>query len=109
VGLSGGTAKNFISIERYIWRVGDVSVEVWYYQRTGSSVLVFVVGPPGGNDAYIPTIDGAYRCGNFNWSSGTCGGSWGFISASSAGLILFPADTSPAPVTEGVSRNHETY
>jgi hypothetical protein len=64
--------------------VGDVSVELWYYQRTGSSVFVFVVGPPGGNDAYIPTIDGAYRCDNFNWGSGTCGGSWGFVSANSA-------------------------
>jgi hypothetical protein len=40
--------------------------------------------PPGGNDAYIPTIDGACRCDNFNWGSGSCGGSWGFVSANSA-------------------------
>ena len=81
--------------------VGDVSVEVWYYQRTGSSVLVFVVGPPGGNDAYIPTIDGAYRCGNFNWSSGTCGGSWGFISASSAVPYFVSGRYVPGPSDGG--------
>jgi hypothetical protein len=48
----------------------------------GAIVLVFIVGPDGSNVAYIPTIDGAWYCPNFDWSQGTCSGSWSFVSAS---------------------------
>jgi hypothetical protein len=44
--------------------------------------LVFIIGPDGGNEAYIPTIDGAWYCPNFDWSQGTCSGSWSFVPAS---------------------------
>ncbi len=61
---------------------GEYSVEVGYHQGPGGTMLVFLVGPGTGNEAYIPTIDGAWRCANFDWSQGTCRTSWSFVAAS---------------------------
>jgi hypothetical protein len=61
---------------------GEYSIEVGYFQDFGATVLVFVIGPEGGNEAYIPTIDGAWFCPNFRWDAGTCSGSWSFVPAS---------------------------
>ncbi len=51
---------------------GEYSVEVGYYEGGVTAALVFVIGPGSGNEAYIPTIDGAWFCPNFDWSRGTC-------------------------------------
>jgi len=63
---------------------GIYSVEVGYFQGPGAAVLIFVIGPVGSNAAYIPTIDGAWYCPNFNWGSGTCSVGWSFVPAPSA-------------------------
>jgi archaellum component FlaF (FlaF/FlaG flagellin family) len=59
----------------------EYNVEVWLRQEAGGVRVVFIIGPDGGNEAYVPTIDGAWRCENFDWSQGTCGVSWSFVSA----------------------------
>jgi hypothetical protein len=64
---------------------GEYSVEVGYFERAGTAVLVFIIGPGDGNGAYVPTIDGAWFCPNFRWTGeqrGTCSGAWSFVSAS---------------------------
>ncbi len=61
---------------------GEYSVEIGFYQRGGPGGLIFVIGPGDRGEAYIPTIDGAWYCANFNWNQGTCGVSWSFVPAS---------------------------
>ncbi len=61
---------------------GEYSVEVGYFEGYVTAALVFIIGPEGGNEAYIPTIDGAWFCPNFDWSQGTCRASWSFVPAS---------------------------
>ena len=61
---------------------GEYSVEVGYFEGGGVAALVFLVGPGDGNEAYVPTIDGAWFCPNFDWSRGRCGASWSFVPAS---------------------------
>jgi hypothetical protein len=66
---------------------GEYSVEVGYFEGAGTAALVFVIGPGAGNDAYIPTIDGAWFCANFRWTGalrGTCSAAWSFVPASPA-------------------------
>jgi hypothetical protein len=60
----------------------EYDVEVGYYNISWEAVLIFVIGPGGGDEAYVPTIDGAWYCSNFDWSRGTCGVSWSFVPAS---------------------------
>jgi hypothetical protein len=57
---------------------GVYDVEVGYLQSIGGTLLIFIIGPGAGNDAYIPTIDGAWHCSNFNWSTGRCNVAWSF-------------------------------
>ena len=73
----------------------EYSIEVGYFEGRGTAALVFVIGPGAGNDAYVPTIDGAWYCPDFDWSPGNlhggggrCGGAWRFVSAS-AGVPYF--------------------
>ncbi len=67
---------------------GEYSVEVGYFQDNGAIALVFIIGPDGSNEAYIPTIDGAWYCPNFDWTpgelsaGGRCRTSWSFVPAS---------------------------
>jgi hypothetical protein len=67
---------------------GEYDVEVGYLQSIGGTLLIFIIGPGVGNDAYIPTIDGAWHCSNFNWSTGRCNVAWSFVPAS-AGVPHF--------------------
>jgi hypothetical protein len=66
----------------------EYSIEVGYLQGHNAATLAFVIGSGAGNEAYIPTIDGAWYCPNFNWSTGRCGVSWSFRPAS-AGVPHF--------------------
>jgi hypothetical protein len=61
---------------------GEYGVEVGYFEGAGTAALVFIIGPGDGNEAYIPTIDGAWRCANFRWDAGTCSVAWSFVPAS---------------------------
>jgi hypothetical protein len=61
---------------------GEYNVEVGYFEGSITITLVFMIGPEGRNEAYIPTIDGAWYCPNFDWSQGTCRTSWSFVAAS---------------------------
>jgi hypothetical protein len=63
---------------------GEYSVEVGYFEGVGAATLVFIIGPGSGNEAYVPTIDGAWFCQNFSWGSGSCSVGWIFVSASSS-------------------------
>ena len=72
---------------------GPNQVVVEYFEGSGGAVLMFVVGPPKGQSAYVPTIDGAWYCRNFNWGSGsygsgagTCNSGWTFLPASSGNV-----------------------
>ncbi|AEA12386.1 hypothetical protein TUZN_0902 [Thermoproteus uzoniensis 768-20] len=63
-----------------------IDVEVQYFEGYVESVLMFVVGPKDKNVAYMPTIDGAWYCSNFNWGAGiygsgagTCNTAWTFV------------------------------
>jgi len=70
---------------------GEYSVEVGYLNYWGAVALIFVIGPATGNDAYVPTIDGAWYCPNFRWTGaqqGTCNVAWSFRPAS-AGVPHF--------------------
>ncbi|ACB40789.1 hypothetical protein [Pyrobaculum neutrophilum] len=66
---------------------GNVSIEIDYFEGYVDSVLIFVVGK--GNDAYIPTIDGAYYCSKFDWKTGSCKSGWRFSAASGGGVPYF--------------------
>jgi hypothetical protein len=61
---------------------GGYGIEVGYFQGAGGALLVFVIGPGAGNEAYIPTIDGAWYCASFDWRRGTCSAFWSFRPAS---------------------------
>ncbi|MFP3267350.1 MAG: flagellin biosynthesis protein FlgK, partial [Thermoproteus sp.] len=72
---------------------GPNQVVVEYFEGYVEAVLMFVVGPPNGQSAYVPTIDGAWYCSNFNWGSGsyysgagTCNSGWTFLPASSGNV-----------------------
>ena len=61
---------------------GNKDVKIYYFEGTGEVALIFVVSH--GSSGYIPTIDGAWRCINFNWNTGTCNTAWQFQAASSS-------------------------
>ncbi len=63
---------------------GEYNVEVGFFQGSLTAALVFIIGPGAGNEAYIPTIDGALFCPNFNWQQGVCNAAWSFVPASPA-------------------------
>ncbi len=82
--------------------VNDVTVE--YFEGAGEAVLIFVVGPTTSNEAYIPTIDGAWYCNNFRWSgaqAGTCSSTWTFVPAAS-GVPYFVVDGYTPGGSDGV-------
>jgi len=70
---------------------GPVAVTMQYIQRRSAWYLIFVVGPQGSNEGFIPTIDGAYYCDSFNWEEGGCNSSWTFRPDSSGGVPYFVA------------------
>jgi hypothetical protein len=74
---------------------GEYSIEIGHYQDDIYAMLIFVIGPGGSNEAYIPTIDGALYCPDFDWSPGViygelgrCNVRWSFRPAS-AGVPHF--------------------
>jgi len=68
-------------------------VEVGFFERSGGSALIFVVGEDIDNGrACIPTIDGAWCCDQFKWNDGKCKGGWSFLQASSDAVPYFVAD-----------------
>jgi hypothetical protein len=69
----------------------EYDLEIGYYSDRWASILVFIIGPEGSNEAYIPTIDGAWYCSAFDWTPGShydgggrCNASWSFVPASSS-------------------------
>jgi len=80
---------------------GEYSIEARYYEDYGAIVLVFIIGPEGGNEAYVPTIDGAWRCPNFDWSRGTCRASWSFVPASPAVPHFVGTNYTPSSTNDG--------
>ncbi len=80
---------------------GEYSVEVGYFEGAGAAVLIFVIGPGAGNEAYIPTIDGAWFCPNFDWSRGTCGTSWSFRPASPSVPHFRGTNYTPSTTNDG--------
>ena len=80
---------------------GEYSVEVGYFEGAGTAALVFVIGPGGGNEAYVPTIDGAWRCPNFSWAGGTCSVGWIFVPASPAVPHFRGTNYTPSSTDDG--------
>jgi len=80
---------------------GEYSVEVGYFQGPGGSMLIFLIGPGGGNEAYIPTIDEAWYCSNFDRSRGTCCVSWSFVPASPSVPYFVGTNYTPSSINDG--------
>ncbi len=80
---------------------GEYNIEVGFFQWAYTLVLVFVIGPGDRNEAYIPTIDGAWYCPNFNWNQGTCSASWSFRSASPAVPHFRGTNYTPSSTNDG--------
>jgi len=83
---------------------GEYSVEVGYFNGAGTAALVFVIGTGAGNDAYIPTIDGAWHCANFRWSGaqqGTCSAAWSFVPASPSVPHFRGTNYTPSSTVDG--------
>jgi len=80
---------------------GEYSVEVGYFEGSGTAALVFIIGPGAGNKAYIPTIDGAWYCANFDWSRGRCGVSWSFVPASPSVPHFRGTNYTPSSTNDG--------
>ena len=80
---------------------GKYSVEVGYFQGFGGALLIFVIGPGTGNEAYVPTIDGAWYCPNFDWTRGTCSVSWSFVPASPSVPHFRGTNYTPSSTNDG--------
>jgi hypothetical protein len=80
---------------------GVYDVEVGLAQAIGGLALIFMIGPSTGNVAYIPTIDGAWYCSNFNWSTGRCGGSWSFVPVSPSVPYFVGTNYMPSLTVDG--------
>ncbi len=80
---------------------GEYNVEVGYFEGACSIALAFIIGPDGGNEAYIPTIDGAWYCANFDWSRGTCSVSWSFRPASPSVPHFRGTNYTPSSTNDG--------
>jgi hypothetical protein len=80
---------------------GEHSVEIGYFEGGGYAKLIFLVDPDGGNEAYVPTIDGAWRCPNFDWSRGRCSGSWSFVVASQSVPHFRGTNYTPSTTNDG--------
>ncbi len=68
---------------------GNKYVKIYYFEGYDESVLIFVVGR--GKSGYIPTIDGAWYCSDFNWNTGTCNTAWQFTPATSGNVPYWVA------------------
>jgi hypothetical protein len=105
VWVDDGVYVKLCNIDTSLWRTGppvfhtasgtctgapgEYSFEIGFFNHWHTVVLVFVIGPGDRNEAYIPTIDGAWFCPNFDWAPGDLGGgggrcrtSWSFVPAS---------------------------
>jgi hypothetical protein len=80
---------------------GEYSIEVGYFEGAGTAALAFVIGPGDGNEAYVPTIDGAWRCPNFDWSRSTCSASWSFVPASPSVPYFVGTNYTPSSSNDG--------
>ncbi len=80
---------------------GEYNIELGYWNGGGAAILVFVIGPGGGDEAYIPTIDGAWYCPNFDWSRGVCSVSWSFVPASPSVPYFVATNYTPSSTNDG--------
>ncbi len=80
---------------------GEYNIEVGYFEGPIDAVVIFIIGPGDRNEAYIPTIDGAWYCANFDWSRGTCSVSWSFRSASPAVPHFRGTNYTPSTTNDG--------
>ncbi len=82
---------------------GEYNIEVGHFQDVATVTLVFIIGPEGGNEAYIPTIDGAWYCASFDWRRGTCSVSWSFVPASPSVPYFVATNYTPGSTDGGGS------
>jgi hypothetical protein len=80
---------------------GVYNVEVGYFDHLEVATLIFVIGPNGGNEAYIPTIDGALYCSNFDWGGGRCSVAWSFRPASPTVPYFVGTNYTPSTTADG--------
>ncbi len=80
---------------------GEYSVEVGFFEGGVAAFLVFVIGPGDGNEAYVPTIDGAWYCASFDWRRGTCRVSWSFVPASPSVPYFVATNYTPSSTNDG--------
>jgi len=80
---------------------GEYNIEVGFFEGYGAVTLVFIIGPGTGNEAYIPTIDGAWFCPNFKWDYGTCSASWSFVPASPSVPHFRGTNYTPSSTVDG--------
>ncbi len=80
---------------------GVYSVEVGFFDAGTTGALVLIIGPVGADVAYVPTIDGAWFCPNFDWTQGTCSAAWSFVPASSAVPHFRGTNYTPSSTDDG--------
>jgi hypothetical protein len=80
---------------------GVYNVEVGYFDHVEVATLIFVIGPNSGDEAYIPTIDGAWYCSNFDWGGGTCSVAWSFWPASPGVPYFVVTNYTPSSTADG--------
>jgi hypothetical protein len=85
---------------------GEYSVEIGYYHAYGWVDLRFVIGPGDRDEAYIPTIDGAWYCPNFDWRTTVvrqvrCSTAWSFVPASPAVPHFRGTNYTPSTTVDG--------
>jgi len=88
---------------------GTYSIEIGYTQWYAAISEIFVIGPGDGNEAYIPTIDGAWYCPNFNWrpgyyyygGGGRCYVTWSFVPASPSVPHFRGTNYTPSSTVDG--------
>jgi hypothetical protein len=82
---------------------GRYSIEVRLEQTVGGVHVIMFIGPEDRDEAYIPTIDGAWRCPDFDWrwDSLGCRVSWTFVPASAGSVPYFVAGNYTPGSTDG--------
>jgi hypothetical protein len=80
---------------------GVYDIEVGFYETWGEAVVIFIIGPEDRNEAYIPTIDGAWHCPNFNWRTGYCNTAWSFGPASPSVPYFVTTNYTPSSTNDG--------
>jgi hypothetical protein len=80
---------------------GVYDVEVGYAHTEEGFALIFMISPGTGNEMYVPTIDGAWYCSNFNWSTTRCNVQWSFRPASAGVPYFVGTNYTPSTTNDG--------